>query len=170
LTDKRLIQTQEELKAIQEESQRQTLPDQKRVFNVPEKIREKSRALIEFFKDFSTLRRKRVPAYRENDKLLWFYQIPRGCPEIRSAFFADKPDEFPDLWLEVQKKRKPTLPVIPKEFQDWGPPKFQSSPEEYLDRRTEELLEILNPRITVLVERSTPNSNMPSGDAHALTE
>jgi very-short-patch-repair endonuclease len=170
LTDKRLIQTQEELKAIQEESQRQTLPDQKRVFNVPEKIREKSRALIEFFKDFSTLRRKRVPTYRENDKLLWFYQIPRGCPEIRSAFFADKPDEFPDLWLEVQKKRKPTLPVIPKELQDWVPPKFQSSPEEYLDRRTEELLEILNSRITVLVKRSTPNSNMPSGDTHALTE
>ena len=170
MTGKQPIQTQEELKASQEASQRQALPDQKRVFSVSEEIRRKSRALLEFLKDAATLRRKRVPAYGENDKLLWFYQIPRDRPEIRSAFFVDKPGEFPDLWLEVHKKHKPTFPVIPKELQDWVPQKFQSSPEEYLDKRTEELLDILNLRITVLVERRVPNSNVPSGDAQAPTE
>jgi len=39
LTGKRPTQTQEELKAIQEASQRQALPEQKRVFSVSEKIR-----------------------------------------------------------------------------------------------------------------------------------
>jgi len=170
LRGKQPIQTHEELKAIQEAPQRQALPEQKRVSSLSEKIRGKSRALLGFLKDLSTLRRKRVPAYGENDKLLWFYQIPRDRPQIRSAFFADKPGEFPDLWLEVQKKRKPTFPVIPKELQDWVPPKFESSPEEYLDKRTEELLDILNPPVTVLVERRAPNSNVPSGDVHALTE
>ena len=136
---------------------------------VPE-LAGKSRALVKFLLDAATIRRKRVPAYGENDKLLWFYQIPRDRPEIRSAFFVDKPGEFPDFWLEVHKKPKQTFPVIPKELQDWVPQKFQSSPEEYLDKRTEELLDILNLRITVLVERRVPNSNVPSGDAQAPTE
>jgi DNA modification methylase len=39
MTKKRSTQTQEELKAIQEQSQRQALPEQKRVFSVSEKIR-----------------------------------------------------------------------------------------------------------------------------------
>ena len=39
MTKKRPTQTQEELKAIQEASQRQALPEQKRVFSVSEKIR-----------------------------------------------------------------------------------------------------------------------------------
>ncbi|MGC8666548.1 MAG: DNA methyltransferase [Chthonomonadales bacterium] len=39
MATKRLTQTQEELKAIQEASQRQALPEQKRVFSVSEKIR-----------------------------------------------------------------------------------------------------------------------------------
>jgi DNA modification methylase len=39
LTGERHIQTQEELKAIQEQSQRQALPEQRRVFSVSEKIR-----------------------------------------------------------------------------------------------------------------------------------
>ena len=39
------IQTQEELKVIQEASQKQALPDQKRVFAVPEKIRRRAHNL-----------------------------------------------------------------------------------------------------------------------------
>jgi very-short-patch-repair endonuclease len=133
-------------------------------------VSQKSRALLEFLKDAATFRRRRVPAYGANDRVLWFGEVPRDRAEIRSAFFADNPGEFPDLWLEVRKKRKPTFPVVPQEVQDWVPQKFQSSPDEYLDKRADELLDILNPRITVLVERRTANSNVPSGDAHAPTD
>jgi very-short-patch-repair endonuclease len=133
-------------------------------------IAEKSGALLEFLKDLATLRRKRVPAYGTGDKLFWFREVPRDRPDIRSAFFAENADEFSDLWLEIRKKRRPALPPVPKELQDWVPQKFQSSPEDYLDKKTDELLDLLNPRITVFVERREPASNVPSGDVHAATE
>jgi very-short-patch-repair endonuclease len=133
-------------------------------------VAEKSRALLQFLKEAATLRRKRIPAYGTNDKLLWFGEVPRDRPEVRSAFFADNPGAFPDLWLEIRKKRKPTLPVIPEELQDWVPQNFQSTPDQYLDKRTDELLNILNPQITVVVERRCQDSELCSGDARALTE
>jgi very-short-patch-repair endonuclease len=135
-----------------------------------QQVAEKSRALLQFLKEFATLRRKRVPAYGANDKLLWFGEIPKDRTEIRSVFFADNPDELPDLWIEIRKAGRPSFPVIPEELQDWVPQKFQSSPDEYLDKRTDELLDILNPRITVFVEERVPNSNVPSGDAYGPTD
>jgi len=82
---------------------------------------------------------------------LWLGEVPRDQPEIRSAFFADKPSDFPDLWLEIRKKRRPALPAVPEKLQDWVPQKFQSNPEEYLDKGTDELIGLLKRRITVLV-------------------
>ena len=66
-------------------------------------LSEKSTALLRFLKDTATLRRKRIPAYGATDKLLWFGEVPKDRPECRSAFLADNPAEFPDLWLEVRE-------------------------------------------------------------------
>ncbi len=159
----------------------------------------KTAALLQFLRETATLRRKRIPAYGAGDKLLWLADLPRDLPQTwkdasksafvaflekekmsyggqtwkdasKSAFVADNPDEIPDLWLEVRKKRRPTLPALPEELQDWVPQKFQNSPDEYVDKRTDELRDLLNPRITVFVKKRVPDPNVPSGDARTLTE
>jgi very-short-patch-repair endonuclease len=107
-------------------------------------IAAKGVALLRFLKDAATLRRKRVPSYGPSDKVVWFGQIPAGRPECRSAFLADNPTEFPDLWLEVRKKRTPTRPPVPKIVADWVRP-------EDLDQVDQE--PALLPEITVLVEK-----------------
>jgi very-short-patch-repair endonuclease len=161
LTGKQPTQTQEELKAIQEASQRQALPEQKRVFGISEEIRRKSRVLLEFLKDAATLRRKRVPAYGTNDKLLWFGEVPRDRAEIRSAFFADNPVESPDLWLEVRKKHMPARPPVPQLCEDWVRPQ-----DLELVSQEPELL----PEITVLVERKVPDPDAALRERRTLTE
>ena len=82
----------------------------------------KSAALLRFLKDTATLRRKRIPAYGAGDKLLWFSEVPRDRPECRSAFIADNPAEFPDLWIKVRKKRMPLRPPLPELVKDWVRP------------------------------------------------
>jgi very-short-patch-repair endonuclease len=136
---------------------------------------EKTAALLQFLKEIATLRRKRVPTYGASDKLLWLADLPRDLPQnwkdaCRSAFLGDNPADIPDLWLEVRKKHKPILPALPEELQDWVPQKFQNSPDEYVDKRTYELLDLLNPQITVLVEKPVPDPNAPPGKALSLSE
>ena len=124
-------------------------------------VAEKSRALLQFLKDSATLRRKRLAAYGANARLLWFYQTPRDRPEIRSAFFADNPAEFPDLWLEVRKKRMPARPPVPEVCKDWVPP-------QELDRVSQE--PELRPEVTVLVERKVPDPDAALREHRTLTE
>jgi very-short-patch-repair endonuclease len=135
----------------------------------------KTAALLQFLRETAILRRKRIPAYGTSDKLLWLADLPRDLPgawndACRSAFVADNPADIPDIWLEVRKKRKPTFPPLSKELQDWVPQKFQNSPDEYVDKRTDELLDLLNPQITVLVEKPVPDPSTPSGEAPSLSK
>jgi len=124
-------------------------------------VAQKSAALLRFLKDTVTLRRKRVPAYGASDKLLWFGEVPRDRPEIRSAFFTDNPSEFPDLWLEVRKKRMPPRPPVPEILRDWIRP-------QDLDEVGHEP-EVL-PEITVLVERRVPDPNAPPQQGRTVAE
>jgi len=138
-------------------------------------ISEKTISLLEFLKEIAILRQKRISAYRNGDKLLWLADLPRDLPQswlnaCRSAFTADTPDEIPDLWLEVRKKRKPEFPTLPKELQDWIPQEFQRNPDAYVHKKTDELLDLLNPQITVLVEKQVSDPNGPGGERHTLTE
>lgn len=134
----------------------------------------KTRALLSFLKE-ATLRRKRIPAYGADHKLLWLADLPRDLPHTwkdacRSAFTADNPVEIPDLWLEVRKKRKPTLTPCPSELRDWVPQKFQESPEEYLDTEVDHLLDLLSPEITILVEKRVSDPDAPPGEGGTVFE
>lgn len=107
-------------------------------------LEQKSAALLNFLKETATLRRKRIPGYGAGDKVLWFGEIPSDRPECRSTFFADNPAEFPDLWLEIRKKRLPTRQPLPEILKDWVRPQDL----DQVDQDPE-----LLPEITVLVER-----------------
>ena len=111
---------------------------------------DKTKALLNFLKNATTLRRKRTPVYGSTDRILWFANIPKNHHEIHSAFFSNTPTELPDLWLEVRKKRMPPRPSIPEVCKDWV------NPQE-LDRIDQEP-ELL-PEITLLVEKEVPDSD-----------
>lgn len=121
----------------------------------------KTSALLRFLKDVATLRRKRNPAYGANDKILWLAEVPRDRPECRSAFLADNPAEFPDLWLEVRKKRMPVRPPVPELAKDWI---------SHLDLdKTDQEPELL-PEITVLVSRNVPDPDAPPEQGRIVNE
>ena len=138
-------------------------------------LAEKTAALLQFLKGAATLRRKRIPAYGARDKLLWLRDLPRDLPQTwrdacRSAFVADNPADIPDLWLEVRKKRRPTLPALPEELKDWVPQEFQTSLDDYLDKSSADLLDLLNPQITVLVEKRSLDPDALSREGRTLTD
>jgi len=129
---------------------------QKKVTDMPNMI-ERTTALLAFLKDMATLRRNRIPSYGtgDGDKILWFGDIPRGLSRLwkdacTSALTGDDATGFPDLWLEVRKRRKPMLKALPEELQDWVPRELQDNPDDYVHRQTETLLGLLNTDITIL--------------------
>lgn len=129
----------------------------------------KSRQLLLFLKNLSTLRRKRISVYGSGDRVLWLGALPCGLPSkwkdaYRTVFSADKPDEMPDLWLEVRKKRRPDPPPVPETVKPWLPEKFIEKPEEYAERNTEDLLDLLRDKIY-----TPPKSNLTARKA-ALEE
>ncbi len=112
----------------------------------------KGASLLAFLKDAATLRRQRVPSYRPGDELLWFADVPKDRRECRSALLSENPEQFPEIWLEVRKKRMPTCPPVPEMVLDWVRP-------EDLDQ-TQHDPELL-PEITLLVERQAPDPDAP---------
>jgi very-short-patch-repair endonuclease len=119
----------------------------------------KTKSLLRFLKATASLRRKRIPAYGGGDRPLWFSEIPKDRPEVRSAFFANNPAETPDLWLEIRKKRKPLRPPVPEICRDWVR-------QEDLDvvKPEPDLL----PEITILVEKEIPDPNAPPGQIRTI--
>lgn len=105
----------------------------------------KTKQLLAFLQNFATLRRKRLTAYGSGDKILWLADLPSDLPSgwkdaCRSAFSAEKPDEIPELWLEVRKKRRPEPPLIPDEIKPWLTDDFLDKPEEYAFEEPDVLL------------------------------
>lgn len=142
--------------------------------NTSDVRKEKTVALLRFLKESITLRRKRIAAYGTQDTLLWFSDLPRDLGQTWkdaciSAFLADNPADIPDLWLEVRKKRKPAFPPPSKELQDWVPQRFLEHPDEYIYRELYELVDILNPQITVLVEKRMPSPEPMTEQEDMLT-
>jgi very-short-patch-repair endonuclease len=130
---------------------------------------QKTQKLLEFLQALAGLRRKRNSAYGEPDRILWFADLPRNLPPTsrdacKSAFIAEKPEEIPDLWLEVRKNRKPEFRPLPAKLRDWVPQKFQTQPEQYLEKSLEHLLDLLNSEITVLVEKRVPGPKAPPSE------
>lgn len=126
----------------------------------------KNRQLLAFLKNFATLRRKRITVYGSGDRVLWLADLMDELPSkwkdaFRSVFSADKPDEMPELWLEIRKKRRPEPPPVPEEIKCWLPEKFLDKPEEYVRRNTNDLLGLLREKITVLTPKKSPEPYAP---------
>lgn len=122
----------------------------------------KGRSLLAFLRDAATLRRKRIAAYNTTaDKVLWFGEVPVNRPECRSAFQFDSPAEFPDLWLEVRKKRAPIQPSPPSVVRDW----IRQDDLGRIDHEPE-----LLPEITIIVEKRVPDPDALADQAHAVIE
>lgn len=127
----------------------------------------KTTALLKFLRDAASLRRKRATTYGENDKVLWFHELPRDLPRgwkdaCRSAFFADNPEHIADLWLEIRKKPKPAFPSLPPELRDWVSEDFQRQPDGYIDKEPAQLFDLLKRRITVVEQRRVAGEDAQS--------
>lgn len=136
---------------------------------------EKTKSLLLFLQAIGNLRRKRILTYGSSDKVFWFSNFPQNLPQhwrdaYKSAFIADKPEEIPDLWLEVRKKPKPIFPPLPEEIRVWVPQEFQDHPDDYIDREPDQLLDLLNMQITVLVERRIEKLDAQPGSSQVLVE
>lgn len=82
-------------------------------------LAEKTKSLLEFLKAAAALRRGRVAAYGEGDRLLWLADVPSHLPECRSPFFATDAGVMSDVWLEVRKRRMPARPPVPDAIRNW---------------------------------------------------
>ena len=118
---------------------------------------EKTKALLAFLKSVAALRRRRIPTYGKNDRVLWLHKISKDLPNCRSAFLYDNPAEIPDVWLEVRKKRMPTLPSLPESIKSWVPKEFYDNPEDYIDKDITILIDLLLDKISIPVNNSKEN-------------
>lgn len=132
----------------------------------------KTLELLNFLKAIAFLKKKRLSSYSDTDKILWLADIPRNLPSpwgeaCKSAFFADNPKEIPHIWLEVYKKPKPNFPPIPDELKEWVPQEFQTNPEDYIDKTPNELVNILNKRITIITKGTELRSDFAYEESYA---
>lgn len=104
---------------------------------------DKSLSLLNFLKDVSRLKRKRITAYGDGDRVLWFADIRADGSNIRSIFSESNPHDNPQRWLEVRKKRAPVQPALPEIVKDWVDAR---SLDEFRQQPT------LRSQITVLVD------------------
>jgi hypothetical protein len=121
----------------------------------------KGKALLRFLKDAATIRRPRMPAYKGDDRVLWFSGIPRDSQEIRSPFLVPPTDDSSDFWLEVKKTPPPARKPIPEALADWVRPEDLDSPH-----KEPELIQ----EITVLVEREIPDPDAPQEAPRTIKE
>lgn len=124
----------------------------------------KSKALLNFLKDASALRRTPKSKYDKDDPILWLSKIPKGRAECSSPFTEDiAPEEEDSLqcWLEVKKKRMPVRPPIPAAVADWINPDQLDKPNQPPDLRDE---------ITILVDRKLPDPDSTTDPPRMITQ
>ncbi len=121
----------------------------------------KGKALLRFLKEAATIRRPRMPAYKSEDRVLWFSDIPRDSQEIRSPFLVPPSDNLSDFWLEIKKTPPPVRKPIPQALADWVKPEDLDSPHREPDLKKE---------ITVFIERKTPDPEAPPEAPRTIKE
>jgi len=124
-------------------------------------LAQKSKDLLGFLMASANMRRKRGHDYGPSSRILWLKDIPRDLPQLRSAFFSDKPGENPDLWLEVRKTRMPARPVEPPICSEWVRAQELEQPFKEPELLT---------KITVLVEKKVPVNEEADGGARMRVE
>jgi very-short-patch-repair endonuclease len=121
----------------------------------------KGAALLAFLRENAVLRRKRIPSYSSEERVLWFADIPKERDECRSPFLASSGEDSGGVWLEVRKKRMPTRPPVPPAVADWVRADDLDDPD-----KEPELL----PEITVIVERQVRDPDAPEDTRSAITQ
>jgi len=124
-------------------------------------VRRKGVALLAFLRENAAIRRKRIPSYSSEERVLWFADIPKERDECRSPFLANSGEDSGRVWLEVRKKRMPERPPVPLAVVDWVRVDDLDQPD-----REPELL----PEITVIVERQVPDPDAPEDTRRAIVE
>ncbi|MDI6813669.1 MAG: AAA domain-containing protein [Desulfitobacteriaceae bacterium] len=81
-------------------------------------INEKAIRLMDYLLHLASLRTKLIRDVAEYEKVLWVSDIPyeRGC--FTQAWGRDEEHEL-DEWIEVQNRREPELPDIPRNCKEW---------------------------------------------------
>ncbi len=81
-------------------------------------LHDKSIRLVEFMKRIAELQRKSTKLIENYPQVLWLSEIPKlkGC-YLKSSM-SDK-DYDDSVWLEIQGRREPQLPSLPKKCFDW---------------------------------------------------
>lgn len=115
---------------------------------------ERTKAFLRFLEGVANLKKKRVSAYGEGDTVLWFADLPRDLSQdlrnaLKSAFTQENPEEIPDLWLEVRKKRRPEISPLPNSLRNWVSQDFQIHPDKYVDRSLDQMMDLLNEQIAI---------------------
>lgn len=84
------------------------------------RIASKSHSLLQFLREAVRLGRPRQTAYRDDDRVLWFADLPQDSPEVSSPALAPPaPGEEADLWLRVKKTPAPVRPPLPAILTEW---------------------------------------------------
>lgn len=80
--------------------------------------RQKAVRLVDYLIRLATLRTKLVRDINDYEKILWLSDIPqqKGC--FTRAWYRDE-DYDSDTWIEVQTRREPELPTIPRQCEGW---------------------------------------------------
>lgn len=79
---------------------------------------DKTQQLLCFLRDVAKIRRKRVWAYGEQDRVFWISQFPADEPECDSPFH-DTDTANSSSWLTIKKPNIPPLPVPPEGTLEW---------------------------------------------------
>lgn len=82
---------------------------------------QKAVRLVDYLTRLASLRSKIIRSIDEYQKVLWVEQVPKqkGC--FAQAWGRDE-DYDSDVWVEVQTRREPELPVVPVMCKDWVNP------------------------------------------------
>ncbi|MBE1555652.1 AAA domain-containing protein [Sporosarcina limicola] len=76
-------------------------------------LNQKVSNLVQYINELTQLKQKPVYSHKNYEDVLWIDRIPLEI-ECLDAFRNDLDD-----WLYVKKPKFPTLPVVPKEIQEW---------------------------------------------------
>ena len=105
----------------------------------------KAISLVDYLLRIASLRTKLVRDVKDYEKILWLSDIPqqKGC--FTQAWGRDE-DYDSDIWIEVQTRREPELPTIPRQCKGWIDKLSLRNKNDFPELLHERIKEIKNPQ------------------------